>query len=319
MRRSKGEGSIYKRKDGSWVAQYEAGGKRRYFYGKTKKAVADKLREKLSSGETDLALDADIMLVGAYLDRWLSAIRGTVKERTWERYEGVVRLHVRPVIGGTKLLKLAPLDVQELYRSKLDSGLSPRSVQIMHATLYKALKEAVRWSLVTKNVAGMATPPRSRKKEIRTLSPEETRRLLNEARGERFEALYVLAVTTGMRQGELLGLRWDDVDLSEGVVRVNRTLWKGETTSPKTARANRSIRLTIMAVEALKGQKDKCGGAEWVFSTRSGTPVNRHNLVNRSWWPLLRRSGLPRILFHNLRHTAATLLLSRDTHPKLVQ
>lgn len=165
----------------------------------------------------------------------------------------------------------------------------------------------------------MATPPRSRKKEIRTLSPEETRRLLNEARGERFEALYVLAVTTGMRQGELLGLRWDDVDLSEGVVRVNRTLWKGETTSPKTARANRSIRLTIMAVEALKGQKDKCGGAEWVFSTRSGTPVNRHNLVNRSWWPLLRRSGLPRILFHNLRHTAATLLLSRDTHPKLVQ
>lgn len=252
------------------------------------------------------------MLVGAYLDRWLSAISGAVKERTWVRYEVDVRLHIKPLVGGTKLLKLTPLDVQELYRSKLDSGLSPR---IVHATLYKALKQAVRWSLVTKNVAGMATPPRSRKKEIRTLTPEETRRLLKAARGERYEALYVLAMTTGMRQGELLGLKWDDVDLVEGVLRVNRTLWNGETTSPKTASANRSIRLTGMAVEALK---EKSGEGEWVFSTGSGTPTNRHNLFNRSWRPLLRRTGLPRIPFHNLRHTAATLLLSRDTHPKLV-
>ena len=322
MRRSAGEGAVYQRKTGAkkglWVAEYDSGGKRKYLYGKNKKAVTDRLKAKLSSGETDLAAEADTMLVGAYLDRWLPTVRGTIKERTWERLEVDVRFHIKPAIGGMKLLKLAPLNVQELYRSKLDSGLSPRSVQIIHATLYKALKQAVTWSLVPKNVAEMVTPPRRQKKEIRTLTPEETKRLLKAARGERFEALYVLAVTTGMRQGELLGLRWDDVDLSEGVLRVNRTLWKGETTSPKTASANRSIRLTKMAVEALKGQKEKGGGGEWVFSSRSGTPANCHNLNNRSWRPLLEKARLPRMPFHNLRHTCATLLLARNTHPKLV-
>ena len=142
MRRSAGEGAVYQRKTGAkkglWVAEYEAGGKRKYLYGKNKKAVTDRLKAKLSSGETDLAAEADTMLVGAYLDRWLPTVKGTIKERTWERLEVDVRFHIKPVIGGTKLLKLAPLNVQELYRSKLDSGLSPRSVQIMHATLYSA-------------------------------------------------------------------------------------------------------------------------------------------------------------------------------------
>ncbi|MDP9457644.1 MAG: hypothetical protein CYG60_18745 [Actinobacteria bacterium] len=132
MRRSAGEGAVYQRKagveKGFWVAEYKAGGKKKYLYGKNKKAITDKLKERLSFGEADLAPEADTLLVGAYLDRWLSAIKGTVKERTRERYEVDVRLHIKPVVGGTKLLKLAPLDVQELYRSKLDSGLSPRSV-----------------------------------------------------------------------------------------------------------------------------------------------------------------------------------------------
>jgi integrase len=322
LRRSKGEGSVYRRKDGLWVARYEAAGKRKYLYGKTKKIVTDRLKERLSSGLANLAPEADGMGVGEYLDRWLPTVKGTVKERTWDRHEEVVRLHLKPPIGHVKLPKLNALDVQELYLTKQDSGLSARTVQIVHTTLHKALKQAVRWSLVSENVTEVVTPPRPQKKEIRTLSPEEVKRLLRAARGERFEALYVLAITTGMRQGELLGLKWGDVDLDGGVLRVRRTVWEGRATAPKSARANRSIRLTAMARETLRehgGKQEKQGTSGWVFPTRNGTPVNCHNLINRSWWPLLEKVEIPRIPFHNLRHTCATLLLSQGVHPKLVQ
>jgi integrase len=122
-----------------------------------------------------------------------------------------------------------------------------------------------------------------------------------------------------MRQGELLGLRWEDVDLKEGIVRVRRTVWAGEATAPKTAKANRSICLTGTAREALVGHLGRGDGGGWVFPSRNGTPMNCHNLINRSWWPLLGRAGLPRVPFHCLRHTCASLLLSRNVHPKLVQ
>ncbi len=323
MRRSSGEGSVYRRKKGAkkglWVAEYTVMGKRKYLYGKTKKIVTDRMRERLSSGVSNLVPEAETMIVGDYLDRWLPTVKGTVKERTWDRHEEVVRLHLKPSVGHVKLQKLNALDVQEMYRAKLESGLSPRTVQIVHTTLHKALKQAVRWSLVSGNVTEAVIPPKPQKKEIKVLTSEEVKRLLRALRGERLEALYVLAVTTGMRQGELLGLKWEDVDLGVGVVRVRRTVWKGVATAPKTAKANRSIRLTGMAREVLRKHLEREGKGEWVFSSRNGTPVNCHNLINRSWWPLLKEVGLPRIPFHNLRHTCASLLLSQSVHPKLVQ
>ena len=137
MRRSRGEGSVYKRKDGLWVARYEAAGKRKYLYGKIKKIVTARLRERMFTELTNLAPEADGMRVGEYLDRWLPTVKGTVKERTWSRHEEIVRLHLKPPIGGVKLRKLNALDVQELYGTKLDFGLSPRTVQIVHTTLHK--------------------------------------------------------------------------------------------------------------------------------------------------------------------------------------
>lgn len=323
MRRSKGEGAIYQRKTGAkkglWVAEYKVGEKRKYLYGKTKQVVLEKLKTKLSSGETHLAPEADTMLLGEYFDKWLPTVKGTVKERTWVRHEEVVRIHLKPSIGRKRLLKLNALDVQELYLSKLDEGLSPRTVQIIHATLRKALKQAVTWFLVSKNVTEAVTPPKSPKKEIRVLTAEEVKRLLKTAAGERFEVLYVLAVTTGMRQGELIGLKWGDIELGEGILRVRRTVWEGKASPPKSAKSHRSIRLTRVAKEALKQQKQRDGRSEWVFPSKVGTPVRCHNLIRRSWWPLLEKAGLPRIPFHNLRHTCASLLLSKGVHFKLVQ
>ena len=174
---------------------------------------------------------------------------------------------------------------------------------------------------MTRNVAEAVDPPRVPKKEITPLSPVQARVFLEAARADRLEALYVLAVHTGMRQGELFNLRWDDVDLERGVLRVKGT---------KTARSRRTVKLSETAIEALTGhltrqleEIDRVGSL-WrenglVFATGIGTPLNRHNVTQRSFKPLLERAGLPQIRFHDLRHTCATILLSRGVHAKFVQ
>jgi integrase len=168
---------------------------------------------------------------------------------------------------------------------------------------------------------------------MRPLSPTQARTLLDAVEGNRLEALYVLAVTTGMRQGELLGLGWEDVDPEAGTVRVRRTLTlaKGgpRLTEPKTKGSRRSIRLTASAVEALvrhrvrQDSEGAAAGGKWndwdlVFCTRRGTPIRRDNLHDKHWKPLLKRSGLPDTRFHDLRHTCATILLTKGVHPKII-
>jgi integrase len=196
------------------------------------------------------------------------------------------------------------------------------------------MEQALRWGLLPRNVSEAVDPPKARREEIRPLSADEARRLLEEACGDRLEALYVLAVQCGLRQGELLGLRWEDVDLESGTLQVRRTLTTTkdgpEFTAPKTAKGRRSIKLTAGAVDALERHHDRQFEETsrlarlWqdyglVFATTTGTPLNPSNLVSRSFKPLLKRAGLPVIRFHDLRHTCATLLLSRGVHPKLVQ
>ena len=317
-RRGRGEGSIYRRKDGSWVAQYTVGDKRRYIYGKTRKDVAARLNKAIAERDSGIVYDSENLNVTGYLDRWLDSIRDTVRERTWRRHEEITRLHLKPTLGSIRLDKLNPLEVQSLYRSKLDSGLSPRTVQIIHATLHKALKQAVRWSLVPRNVCEVVVPPRAPKSEIKPLDARQAKKLLATARDTQpdFYPLYVLAVTTGMRSGGILGLQWRDVDLDAGTLQVRRTVFNGAVSTPKTARSNRGIRLPRVTVEALRRHPQN---SEWVFSSTNGTSFSVHNLHNRSWKPLLRDARLPDIRFHDLRHTCATLLLSKGVHPKLVQ
>jgi integrase len=322
-RRVKGEGSVYRRGDGRVVGAYvDANGRRRYVSGKTKTEVKAKLRRLLADRDEGIAYDSENLTVGAYLLRWLEAAKGSVRGRTWERHEQVVRLHLVPTLGGVRLDRLNALQVQSLYGRKLEAGLSPRSVEIVHATLHKALKQAVRWLLVPRNVAEAATPPRPTKREIVPLSREQARTLLDAARGEPLRAFYVLAVTTGMRNGELLGLQWRDVDLEAETLRVRRSVFNGVVSPPKTAAGNRTVRLTGMAVVALREHRLVLARqriSEWVFPSRMGTPLSVHNVHNRSWKPLLERAGLPASTrMHDLRHTCATLLLSRGVPVKVV-
>jgi integrase len=228
-KRGNNEGTIGRRKDGRWEARLTlptpTGPKRKVLYGKTRAEVSAKLTRAMADRDGGLVFDDQKMTVGAYLDRWLyDAVRGTVRESTFSRDEYLVANHVKPALGRLKLKNLNALHLQGFYRDRLDSGLSGSTVQKIHHVLHKALSQAVRWTLIPRNPADAVKAPSASTKVMHPLSAPEARRLLEAARGDRLEALYVLAVHTGMRRGELLGLKWDDVDLDTSAVQVRRTL-----------------------------------------------------------------------------------------------
>ena len=269
----------------------------------------------------------------AFLEDWLQSIVHSVRPRTWHRYAEYVRLHVIPTLGRTTLHLLSPREIQALYSSKISQGLSPRSVLHLHRVLHRALGQAQRWGVVDENAAALVDPPRPEPRDMRALSPEEVRRFLAAASGSRLEALYILAVTTGMRQGELLGLRWRDVNLEARSIRVTGSLqyvpgFGLRVSAPKTARSRRHVLLSEYAASALvlhrrRQNAEQADVPKWqdndlVFPNRLGRAMYATNLLDRSFACLLEHAGLPRVRFHDLRHTAATLLLGQGVHPKVV-
>ena len=338
-KRGNGEGSITRhKKSGLYMARYTiqtpTGTKRKTIYGKEREEVADKLIEALSNRNKGLVFDVDNLKLGEYLGRWLTdSVRDTVRPTTFERYEQVVRLHIRPVLGKVKLKNLTAAHVRGLYRHKLDAGLSPRTVQYVHVTLHKVLKQAIADGLIPRNATEAVKPPQVRREEMQPLTAEQVKVLFQAAKGDRLEALYVLAVTTGLRQGELLGLRWDDIDLEVGTLQVRRTLTTAKggpvLSAPKTKGSRRTVKLSPTALEALRShlarqleEIDRVGSL-WrekglIFAAEVGEPLRRQYVTARRFKPLLRRAGLPEIRFHDLRHTCATLLLSENVNPKVV-
>ncbi len=338
-KRGNGEGSITRRKDGLYMARYwvetPAGPKRKTIYGKKgekRQDVANRLAEALGDRSKGLVFEAENAKLKEYMQLWLSdSVRDTVRQSTFARYEQITRRHIIPTLGRTKLMKLTPAHVRGLYRRKLDEGLSPRTVQYIHATLHKALKQAVSDGLIPRNVTQAVKPPRPVKKEIRPLDTDQARALLETARGERLEALYVLAVTAGLREGELLGLRWEDLDLAVGKLAVRRSLSyitkEPVFELPKSGKG-RSIKLPRRAVEALKHHRARQNeerlqlGTLWedcglIFPGHSGQPMRAWSLTGGPYPRLLKRAGLPeKTRFHDLMHTGATLLLKKGVHPK---
>ncbi len=341
--KANGEGTIYRRGRG-YCGQYhlitrDGTKKRRSVYAKTRAEAAEKLAAAVADRDRGLAFDAGNFTLSEYLDRYLDDARGRLRPKPFNRAEGLVRNHIRPALGRVKLGDLSPAHLRGLYAAKLGSGLSGRTVGYIHVTLYSALKAAVLDGLLPRNPAAAVKPPRTDKQEMTPLSPTQAKTLLDTARAmdDRWSALYVLAVTTGLRQGELLGLRWEDVDLESVTLRVRHTLQppgfpKGapaRLTPPKTRRSLRSVHLPHSAVVALvrhRGLQDaerSEPNGSWqdrglVFPNTIGGYADYTNLVPRHFKPLLRRAGLPDIRFHDLRHTCATLLLTKGVHPKIV-
>jgi integrase len=241
---------------------------------------------------------------------------------------------VVPALGHLTLEQVTPQHLQRLYSEVAKKGAKSGTVVQVHAVLHRMFKQALLWNLVPRNPAEAVTRPKKRRQEMQTLSPEQARKLLEAARGDRLEALYVLAITTGMRQGEMLGLRWKDIDMERGMVHLQASLQRTkdgfEFVQPKTSSSRRQIMLTSAAIDAL-GRHRVSQTAErhvksdlWenkdnlVFTNLTGGPIDGTNLLRKCFRPLLRQAGLPEIRFHDLRHTAATLLLGQGVHPKIV-
>jgi len=326
-RRGKGEGSLTQRAGGRWQASYVGSDTRRhYLYAPTRKAAAAALAAALRDKELGVFVAGPSQTVSAYLETWLRHTASRLGPRTLERYAGQARLHVAPAIGDVALRKLTPQHLAELYAAL---QLAPASIAHLHRVLHAAFDQALKWNLIARNPAAAVRPPRVPRREMTVLTPDEVRALLAAVAGDELEALYVLAVTAGLRQGELLGLRWRDVDLEGGWVEVSATLSRGKRQAPKTRSSTRRVKLGETGIRALRAHRLRMAerllpfrarteGDVLVFVTELGEPYNGAHITERAFKPLLRRAGLREIRFHDLRHACASLLLSQGVRVDLV-
>jgi len=332
-RRGRGEGSIYYRPDrgGTWEAQvslgYDQKGQRirKTIFGRSKKAVQDKLAA-LQNDATTGHVTSTQMNMEQYLKHWIEARTSELRVTTVLRYQEIIRLHINPFIGQLKLTKIEPSHVQRLYNTLKEQERSNRIMQLAHIVLSAALKQACRWGYLRINACSLVQKPKYQRKETDVWTVDQCLTFFEASKLDRYYALYVLAATTGARLGELLGLQWKDIDLEKGLVHIRRTLIElpdkfvlGE---PKTTRSKRPISLPEIAITAFREHRKKMftegHAGPKVFCDTKGGYVHRDNLRNRSFYKIIKQSGLPKIRIHDLRHTLATLLLKAGTHPSIV-
>lgn len=333
-RKSNGEGSIRQRSDGLWEARIVLeGGRSKSFYSKSKAGALKKQRAAMHALDRGLPVQLDErQTLGTFLTPWLES-KKRLEASTWLRYRIFVERTLIPELGRVQLAKLTPQHLQRLYAKKLDDGWSPTTVNHLHTVLHGALEQAVKWGLIGRNVSDLVDPPRKNRKEMRVWTPEQARTFLAALAGDRLAALFRLALDTGMRQGELFGLRWRDVDLDSGALSVQTALKvqeKGRALGkPKTEYSRRKIEYGPGAANVLRAHRKRQAeerlqmGAAWadndlVFCNSIGGCLAPNNVTRRYFLPAIKRADVPVIRFHDLRHTAATLMLLGGVPVKVV-
>jgi len=323
--RGRNEGSLSLRPNGSWRAQISSNGRRISKSFKTKVEGLTWIRKMQSEVDQGLDYQSGKILLQEYLLQWLEANQASWRPKTAEQYKQVIRKHIIPHIGRIALNALRLTKIEQFYSSLILAGAGVRTVRIAHAILHRAFEKAVRYQFISHNPAHGASLPRESHTEMQILEPSQTSQLLIAAKGSRFEALYYLAISTGMRQGELFGLKWSDLQWRSGTLNIQRQVQKvpgkgWEFEEPKTRSGRRTIKLGESVLQVLREHKVNqdlhrvIAGDRWqefdlIFPSSIGTPVDRSNLradFNR----VLDEAGLPRIRFHDLRHTAASILLN---------
>lgn len=339
VQRANGDGSIYKRKDGRWTGAayvFAADGseRRRQVYGRTRDEVAKKLNELKSATDRGIPAAATTWTVRTYSEQWLAqAGRGDLRPSTLAGYRWMLQKHILPVIGKVKLDRLETSHVRAMHARVADSGVSPRTVALAHAVLRSMLSEAMRDEIIVRNVATLVRPPRVEPTEVEPWSNEEATTFLDANLDDTNYFLYKAALGTGLRKGELLALRWQDVDLQRRTLRVVQTVQRIQGSGlqygpPKTLRSRRTIPLSQFAYDALRGRHAsqtsdrKNAGEKWqenglIFTTSIGTPLEASNL-RRSFDAAIERAGVKRIRFHDMRHTCATMLLAQGVPVRVV-
>ncbi|OAA21855.1 site-specific recombinase XerD [Frankia sp. EI5c] len=338
-RRSQGEGALFQRaSDGLWVGRADLGwvdGKRsrKTVYGKTEKECREKLTKVQRAAELGVNVTAERRTVAVWLGEWLDIKEGDgTRASTLRAYRWLINTHIVPVIGRVQLDKLTPLDVRRLVASAKKSGLSAGSVRHVHSLIRNALAEAERLDLVARNVAKAVKAPPTPHREVRALRPEEARRLVEVLRGERLEAVFACGLMLGLRRGEILGLRWSDVDLDGATLHVRQTLQRVDGSlmfvPAKTERSHRRLPIPPKLMAILRRHRatqtaERTGlGDAWtetglVFTSSIGTPLEPRN-VNRRFDVLRRQAGLPWLRLHDLRHAFASMLFAEGVPARTV-
>lgn len=338
-RRANGEGSVYRRADGRWAGAYyvlrpDGGRERLTVYGRTRADASAKLAELVSKTAAGIPLAVKKWTVEAYAQHWLEdVVAGRLRPSTLSSYRGTLRLHIVPSLGRLPLRRVTPAHVRRLLSEKLAGGMSVRSVQIVHAILRAMLAEAMRDELVERNVAAIVKGPSREPSEVKPWTVEEVSAFLRAAEGDRLYALFALGVAVGMRRGELLGLRWIDVDFDRSIVHVRQAIQRvyGEgliVGPPKSPRSRRDVPVPAYAMRALKEHRSRQAeeqlalGEYWVdsglvFTTPVGTAIEPRNLT-RVLDELVKAAGVRRVRFHDLRHTCASMLLAQGVPARVV-
>lgn len=321
-RRNKGEGSIfYSKNEGTWVAKITLpNGRERRKRSKNKSVVQEWLLEERKAISENRVLTSGSVTFNQFADRFLEDVgQHTLKRKTFITYEAYLRLHIRPELGNIKLTALQSQQIQRLYSQKLNSGLSKKTVHHIHGTLRRVLNEAVKWGLIYKNPCDAVTPPRVEKHVPNVWSIEQAQQFLKAVEGHRWHGIYLIALTTGARRGEILGMEWQNINWENGTISIEKAVseikGKAVITAPKTKRSLRTIALPDVVLNLLRKNKQTKG---LIFKSLNGTPLTPRNVL-RHFYSVLDDLDIPRIRFHDLRHTAATILLQKDVHPKKVQ
>lgn len=348
--RGQNEGTIRQRKDGTWEARYtigvDANGKqlRKSIYAKTRPEVAKKLTKALNDINLGIYVEPSKLTVASWLDTWLEEYKKpSVKPKTYESYEILVRKHIKPNVGSILLRDLRAEQVQKLYNDKAKE-YSPRQTEVIHVALHSALEQAIKNDLIIKNVTNATTRPKKVKKEPRVLTPEEQQILIKAIKGDRLEAAFILALFTGLRRGEILGSKWQDINFKDKTLRVSRTLCRiknydtdAETEAKtklvfgpvKTAKGNRGIPLLDGVTAALKAHKKRQAveklrlgegykDNDLVFCTEFGEPLDPRRL-KESLDAIVEKAELKKVNIHALRHTFATRGLENGIELKVMQ
>ena len=341
-KRANGEGSIRKRKDGRWEGRYTAGhnletGKPIYrnVLGKTQAEVKEKLKTAIQETQSlDFSKTGQYTL-GQWMDVWYeNYAKIKVRPSSHQTYKGYIENHIKPNIGDIPLEKLTTLDLQRLYKTLLANGrvdrleskgqpkgLSPKTVRNIHQILSSALKLAQEQRIILTNPAEGCALPKVEHREMKTLPVEQLQSFLREAKDSGVFELYYLELATGLRRGELLGLKWEDIDLEHGDLRVRRQIARinGKVVEAplKTKNAYRTLPLAEDTISILNEQKKKVGSSPWVFPSATGGPISPDSVLHMLH-RVLKRAGLPQVRFHDLRHTFATLALQNGVDIKTV-
>jgi integrase len=324
-KRGHGEGSIRRRNNGKWLAQVTIDGHRLSKTHDTRKEAQEWVYETTGQIKRGLTYKGANTTFGEFMEEWLRSIRSSVKQRTWSYYNTVTSTHIMAALGDIKFKDLKPAHIQALYHSMEDSGVGIHVIRKAHTILHSALQHATVQGYTVRNPASATIPPAEPEKEMRILDESQVSQLLIVTKDSRLGALLHVAVATGMRQMELLGLQWTDIDWLKKTLTVQRQLKRGRAldvqyTKPKTAHGMRLLALgesTIMVLQEHYNRQQlerQFAGDKWqennlVFPTSRGTPWNPRNL-RRDFEKALQAAGLPQIRFHDLRHTAASLMLN---------